>query len=97
MAAATTTTIRVSVACSPRAGEAFEIGIALDAGATAADAIAASGVAVPEAMLSIGIWGRPAARDAPLREGDRVELYRPLAVDPKEARRRRAKEGRKKR
>jgi putative ubiquitin-RnfH superfamily antitoxin RatB of RatAB toxin-antitoxin module len=29
-------------------------------------------------------------RTTPLRDGDRVELYRPLTVDPKEARRRRA-------
>jgi putative ubiquitin-RnfH superfamily antitoxin RatB of RatAB toxin-antitoxin module len=40
----------------------------------------------------IGIFGEPCERDQILREGDRVELYRPLAVDPKAARRARAKE-----
>jgi putative ubiquitin-RnfH superfamily antitoxin RatB of RatAB toxin-antitoxin module len=68
--------------------------IELDAGATVADAIDASGVAVacaidPAAFAS-GIWSKPAARTAVLRDGDRVELYRPLKADPKESRRRRA-------
>ncbi|MFM8844328.1 MAG: RnfH family protein, partial [Gammaproteobacteria bacterium] len=40
----------------------------------------------------IGIFVEPCERDQILREGDRVELYRPLAVDPKAARRARAKE-----
>jgi putative ubiquitin-RnfH superfamily antitoxin RatB of RatAB toxin-antitoxin module len=37
-----------------------------------------------------GIHGKRASLDQPLAEGDRVEIYRPLAIDPKEARRRRA-------
>jgi len=40
----------------------------------------------------IGIFGEPCERDQILKEGDRVELYRPLAVDPKAARRARARE-----
>ncbi len=39
---------------------------------------------------AVGIFGRTAARDAPLADGDRVEIYRSLAEDPKSARRRRA-------
>jgi putative ubiquitin-RnfH superfamily antitoxin RatB of RatAB toxin-antitoxin module len=39
----------------------------------------------------VGIWGGPAEPDASLRDGDRVELYRPLTADPKDARRSRAK------
>lgn len=39
--------------------------------------------------LPTGIWNRKAARDAVLREGDRVEVYRDLRVDPKVARRER--------
>ena len=38
-----------------------------------------------------GIWGKAATADAELRDGDRIELYRPLIADPKEARRLRAK------
>jgi putative ubiquitin-RnfH superfamily antitoxin RatB of RatAB toxin-antitoxin module len=34
-----------------------------------------------------GIWGRPVTRDKVVAEGDRVELYRPLEVNPREARR----------
>ena len=61
-------------------------------GATVADAIAASDLArvFPEvdfAGLQAGIWGKPVGRDKPVRDGDRVELYRPLRIDPKEARR----------
>ena len=43
--------------------------------------------------LPAGIYGVPAPRSQVLRQGDRVELYRPLALDPKEARRRRAQAG----
>lgn len=39
-----------------------------------------------------GVWGRRVAEDYVLRAGDRVEIYRPLLADPKEARRRRARE-----
>ena len=38
-----------------------------------------------------GVFGRVVARDVQLSDGDRVEIYRPLAEDPKLARRRRAR------
>lgn len=67
----------------------------LDAGATVNDAIAASGLeasfGIDASTLATGIWSKAVARDAMLEDGDRVELYRPLIADPKEARRRRAK------
>ena len=61
-------------------------------GATVADVVRRSGLArqfpaVALDNLQAGIWGRPVGRDHAVREGDRVELYRPLEVDPKEARR----------
>ena len=92
-------TLRVAVACSPRAGEAFEIEVELHAPATAWDAVRASGVlerwpGLAAAAPSIGIWGRATSAETALRDGDRVELYRPLAADPQEARRRRVKEAR---
>jgi uncharacterized protein len=68
----------------------------LPAGATVADAIEQCGIAeqLPEvAGLGegrVGVFGRPCALSTPLRDGDRVELYRPLLCDPKEVRRRRA-------
>jgi uncharacterized protein len=68
--------------------------LALAAGSCVADAIAVSGVVArhPElaARLDVGIWGRAVAPDTALADGDRVELYRPLTIDPKEARRKRA-------
>ena len=88
-------TVRVAVACSPRPGAAFEIDVELAAPASAWDAVRALGVLErwPELASgepSIGVWGRVARADAQVGAGDRVELYRPLAADPQEARRRRA-------
>jgi len=86
--------LTVAVACSPARGAAEECGVVLPAGATLIDALRASGVLErrPHIDLSrqaVGIWGRIRALDTPLKDGDRVEIYRPLQVDPKEARRRR--------
>jgi len=39
---------------------------------------------------AVGIFGRLASLSQPLNDGDRVEIYRPLAADPKIARRARA-------
>ncbi|MDA3934035.1 MAG: RnfH family protein [Gammaproteobacteria bacterium] len=39
----------------------------------------------------VGIFGRMCAADRVLQQGDRIEIYRPLLIDPKEARRQRAK------
>jgi putative ubiquitin-RnfH superfamily antitoxin RatB of RatAB toxin-antitoxin module len=68
--------------------------VSLDAGATVADAILASGVEheldIDASALSVGIWSKPVSRDTRLEAGDRVEIYRALVADPKEARRRRA-------
>ena len=64
-------------------------------GATVADALRASGILArhPEIDLTrskLGVYGRAVAQETRLADGDRVEVYRPLAMDPKEARRRRA-------
>jgi putative ubiquitin-RnfH superfamily antitoxin RatB of RatAB toxin-antitoxin module len=67
----------------------------LAAGACALDAVQASGVlqrhALDPATLDLGVWGRRCEAGQALRERDRVEIYRPLLVDPKEARRQRYK------
>ena len=68
----------------------------ITSGATVLQAIAQSGLLLRYPQISIataraGIFGKIVALDAPLRTGDRVEIYRPLTVDPKEARRRRVK------
>ncbi len=43
-----------------------------------------------EEKLRLGIFGRLISEDHPVSAGDRLEIYRPLVADPKEARRRRA-------
>jgi putative ubiquitin-RnfH superfamily antitoxin RatB of RatAB toxin-antitoxin module len=48
------------------------------------------------ANSALGIFGRLTRSDQALKEGDRVEIYRPLAADPKIARRARAQQARKK-
>jgi putative ubiquitin-RnfH superfamily antitoxin RatB of RatAB toxin-antitoxin module len=66
----------------------------LDSGATVAEAIRASAILdeLPGFRpAGIGIFGAKVAPDTLLRDGDRIELYRPLLIDPKEARRQRAK------
>jgi putative ubiquitin-RnfH superfamily antitoxin RatB of RatAB toxin-antitoxin module len=63
--------------------------LALEEGATALDAVRASGIATPYAALAI--FGERADPGTRLRDGDRVELLRALATDPREARRRRAR------
>ena len=67
----------------------------LASGATVADALRAVSEIPPFADLlldemPVGVFGERVARDRPLQSGDRVEIYRTLAVDPKEARRLRA-------
>ena len=68
----------------------------MHAGATLREAVLASGVldglaAGVAEQLQPGVWGRVQSWDHRLRDRDRVELYRPLTVDPKEARRQRYK------
>lgn len=77
-------------------GRVFSAGLVLPQGATVADAIAQSGIRLARPDVEIrddrlGIFARRASPDTVLREGDRVEIYRPLAIDPKEARRKRAR------
>ena len=69
-------------------GEARVATVELQAGATARDAVAAAGF---QPTKDIGVFGKRVAPDYRLSDGDRVEIYRPLAIDPKEARRRRAR------
>ena len=42
------------------------------------------------ASATVGLFGRVVNREQPLKSGDRLEIYRPLAADPKTARRKRA-------
>ncbi len=86
--------MQVTLVCSPAPREVFEKTVALPEGATVRDAVSASGLAdlfpaLDWGALTPGIWGRAAPWEHPLQALDRVELCRPLKVDPKVARRER--------
>lgn len=49
--------------------------------------------AAESADCNVGVWGRVVEKDQPVKSGDRVEIYRPLLMDPREARRQLAASG----
>jgi len=70
----------------------------LEDGATVGEAIERSKIAddLPDIVIAdqrVGVFGKPCSLKQPLRDGDRVEIYRPLLCDPKEVRRQRAAKG----
>lgn len=86
-------TLHVTVAwTTPQVQEL--VPVRLPAAATVAEAIARSGLATAYdldlSVVAVGIFGKRCTLDTLLEDGDRVELWRPLVADPKEARRRRA-------
>ena len=91
MAAAETLAVEVIYCPAPHEADACTVRLA--PGAVVADALRASGVLERHGLsiegLPVGIWCRAATLQAPLRDRDRVEIYRALQVDPKEARRQR--------
>ena len=79
--------LQVLLLRSPVAGALDQLALQLPAGSTAAQALALAGW--DREGVSLGIWGRKVGPDEVLRDGDRLELYRPLTVDPMQARHRR--------
>ncbi len=79
--------LTVELAWSPAPGQVEVRSLSLPAGATVSDALAALPADAPQQR--VGIWGHKAEPSERLSHGDRVEVYRPLTVDPMEARRRR--------
>ena len=65
--------------------ENFSLGEALELIEIAGDCCEAFGE-----EAAIGVWGKARTPDYRLRDGDRIEIYRPLRADPKDARRRKA-------
>lgn len=87
-------TIAVEVVFA-RPDRAWRVRLSLPSGSTALQAFEASGLRQRIAELSLwppdlGIFAHPVAPDRVLQDGDRVEIYRPLLIDPKDARRKRA-------
>jgi len=94
--------ITVVVAYSPAPQQVDQVRLSLPAGSTVLDALHESRLIerhpdVDPAQVKLGIWGKLRQPGDTLREGDRVEVYRPLKVDPKEARRQRYRSHREKR
>jgi hypothetical protein len=89
--------VQISVqVCYALPDDSFVTTLSLPAGATLEQAVQASGVLQRHASIDLGeqklgIFGKVKPADTPLRDGDRVEIYRPLQADPMETRRRRAK------
>src|SRR5690348_14040127 len=90
------TMLAIDVTWSPAPREVRVARLRLPAGATAADAVRASGwadalpaIADPARRLTLAVWGQACEPGHALRDGDRVEILRALEVDPMDARRER--------
>jgi uncharacterized protein len=86
--------LHVTVVFSPEPREVHEWSLVLGGGSTVRHALQESGLAAGFPALdlraaTVGIWGHKVRLAQPLRDGDRVEVYRALTVDPKVARRER--------
>ena len=84
--------IRVDFAFSPAPRDTVILALTLPDGATLNDAVRAAASnpraeCLAQGAWEFGVWGHRKPPGALLQEGDRVEAYRPLKCDPKEARR----------
>jgi uncharacterized protein len=86
--------ITVELVYVTSARKTVHFNLELAAGATVLDALNSSGIyqTYPETKrLSLGIYAKLVTLDTVLKEGDRLEIYRPLVLDPKETRRQKAR------
>jgi putative ubiquitin-RnfH superfamily antitoxin RatB of RatAB toxin-antitoxin module len=88
------TSLQVTLVYSPVARQVTEISLSFTAPSRVLDALQQSGLLaqfpeIDRCDIAVGVWGRKAKLDDLLRDQDRVEVYRPLRVDPKVARRER--------
>ena len=89
------TKIRIEVAYATAEKQTL-LSMEVPPGCTVAEAIGLSGIReefpdMEPAPEAVGIFSRKVSLDHELREGDRVEIYRPLVADPKEMRKQRAR------
>jgi len=89
--------IAIQVVCA-EPGRQTVLALELPAGCTAAEAVERSGIlamhpGIDAASCGVGVFGREVAPDHRLQDGDRVEVLRPLQDDPRERRRRLARQG----
>ena len=86
--------MKVAVIYSPAPRQVREWVLDVPSGSSARQAVAQCGVLAEFAdlaldTLNIGIWGKRFSLNHKLKDDDRIEIYRPLRVDPKVARRER--------
>ncbi len=79
-------------------GEQELSALTIDSTVTVGEAIRISGIAdkFPQQHIdscTVGIWGRVVTINQSLQQGDRIEIYRPLQIDPRDARRQLAEHG----
>ncbi len=95
----TISAVRIQV-CHALPDDVFLETLTVSPGTTIAQALAASALearfpglqtAITTGDTKVGIFGKVKTPDTMVRDGDRIEIYRPLHADPKETRRRRAK------
>ena len=79
--------LSIELVWSPVAGDVRRVALTVPPGTTVGQVLAAQHVELNG--LKVGIWGRLRALDTVLHDRDRVEVYRPLTIDPMAARRRR--------
>jgi len=81
--------LHVEVVYSAAAGQVQQVNLQLPSESSVLDALRQAFPGLALDGLVVGVWGKLRALDDTLRDRDRVEIYRPLLVDPKEARRQR--------
>lgn len=86
--------MKITIVFSPAPRQVREWTLDVAAGSSAKEALQQSSVLSDFAelalnALSTGIWGKRCSLNQKLKENDRIEIYRPLRVDPKVARRER--------
>lgn len=86
--------IDISLVWSPASRQVIELALPLTPGTTVEQALSQSEVIellvnTDPKSLEVGVWGRRVERQQVLQNGDRLEIYRALKVDPKVARRER--------
>ncbi len=87
--------VEVELIYIPAGLAAIHLNLILEIGATVADALHQSGLlqSYPEINdFTIGIFAQQVPLSTVVKSGDRIEIYRPLLIDPKEKRRQRARQ-----
>jgi len=87
--------VNVELVYMPAEQPVIHLHLTVTLGATVADVLQCSELLLshPEIKdMPVGIYAKPVTLDTIVKSGDRIEIYRPLMIDPKEKRRQRARQ-----